>query len=78
MKTYRPSERHEFDPGPCPKCGGTEHRVNWVSVHSSHEEPGSVLVPGTVECLNPACEIGPDQTITTQPGEAWESKHGAD
>lgn len=71
MRIYRPNERHEFDPGPCPRCGGTKHRVNWVDVHESHEEPGSALVPGTVECLNPDCEWGPGRVDDSQPGDTW-------
>lgn len=75
MRTYSPNDRHEFDPGPCPRCGGAEHRVNWVEVHTSDETPGSVLIPGTVQCLNPACEWGPAGTTPSgQAGEVWESK----
>jgi hypothetical protein len=75
MRIYRSNERHEFDPGPCPKCGGAKHRVNWVDVHESHEVPGSVLIPGTIECLNPDCEWGPNAgVLVTQPGDTWEAR----
>jgi hypothetical protein len=58
-KIYPTDQRHEYDPGPCPKCGGTDVHVNWVDVSTSAEGLGSLWVPGQLQCLNPLCEWGP-------------------
>jgi hypothetical protein len=73
-KIYRPDQRHEYDPGPCPKCSGTDVHVNWVDVSTSAEGVGSSWVPGQLQCLNPLCEWGPPGIPSGLGGEVWESK----
>lgn len=54
--SYTAAERADFDPGPCPRCGERNSRVNWVQVTISVLQPyDDTWMPGTVECLNPAC-----------------------
>lgn len=43
----------DFDPGPCPRCGQRNYRINWVGVGT--EDDPYAQVPGTVTCLNPQC-----------------------
>jgi hypothetical protein len=74
VRVYRHSERHEFNPGPCPKCGGIKHRVNWVDLGSGTFE-GEEAIPGTVQCLNPACEWGPHGGVRdAHLGQPWEQR----
>lgn len=77
VRTYRPDERHEFDPGPCPKCGGTECQVNWVDLGNG-TFVGEEAIPGTVACLNPDCEWGPGRIDDSQPCETWVRKLPSD
>ena len=61
-----------FDPGPCPKCGQRDYRINWLDVSDG---PFYEAIPGTVECLNPGCEWGPRGTTPSgETGETWVSK----
>jgi hypothetical protein len=53
--SYTAAERADFDPGPCPRCGERNSRVDWVSISSSLDPFAITWMPSTIECLNPAC-----------------------
>lgn len=40
-----------LDPGPCPLCGGTAYRINWIDIG----DVWGKLIPGSVSCVNPNC-----------------------
>lgn len=50
-RRYRAEDKHQYEPPPCPRCGGPT-RVEWVSCDTSDDVPGTWFVPGMVGCDN--------------------------
>jgi hypothetical protein len=53
--SYTAAEKKDFDPGPCPSCGGAEIDTEWIHVPLVSQVDDS-WVPGQSQCLNPECE----------------------
>lgn len=54
-RQYSWSERDQYDPGPCPHCGGTDARVEWLQVMPGKDR----YIPGLMNCLNSKCPSRP-------------------
>jgi hypothetical protein len=50
-KTYGRAEKAKYQPPPCPHCGSTRVRVNWIEI-SDRAKPEPDFIPGQLECLD--------------------------
>lgn len=53
QQPYRADQRHLYNPGPCPHCGGTNVTVSWVNAGSLADR--DQWLPGQKTCHNLQC-----------------------
>jgi hypothetical protein len=52
--SYKAADKRNFDPGPCPSCGGTEIETDWIHI-PTQTSVDDAWVPGESRCLDPEC-----------------------